>query len=225
MPVEIPPLPLPSALEFWLEVSQDLATISDGLARMWGTLVDGVVDSSGNPVKIADAIVRFATGTVALIVEAPFRRHWRTAKKNVEAVAKHRVMTPVQALQWFEDTLIDTPSFFIGVSDNSLLAWVLQRITIWLYHTFKRIKLIFWLFGIKSEADALEVVAKILRGKLRIIKIKAFLAVLTLPFYVLGRIAGLIMAFRGPFEVNRYTLPQDNPIVRDEILGRRRVRQ
>jgi len=204
----IPDLGKSDSARLWREFSDDLATISDSAARALGRMISDLVDGFPDPLAMFDAVLKFQTGLVAIVVEAPVRRYWRTARANVDAAAHSKLMTPVDAVQWVEDQLVDTGSMFLGISPNDLVGWLLERAAIWLYQTFKRVKFLLALVKIRNEADAVRLVASIIQGKLKLVRFKLIFAAIALVFYLVARISGLVMAYRAGPSVLAYCLPQ-----------------
>lgn len=173
-----------------LEILSVLLDFADDFFRRLGDLLGDLWDDFPNPVKMADDLVGFFTGLLGIVVGSAATSYFSLASKVVakghagteEEIGRpyQHVMTPEGACLWFADVLSEVVKFASNTSDNSLVFFIAQRFGMWLYHTFKRFKLVLKLIAIETEADAIALIVSIFKSRAATLMLTAVVAIVTI---------------------------------------------
>lgn len=143
-----------------------LREILDELERAWDVMWrDIALSFPFKPFGVIDAILRFTTQFPGILGSSLFygMKRWML-DRAAEAKIGHRVMRLDHCIEGFFDTQIEWFQTFSGTNDSGLLEAIANYLGRFLYRVVKRIKFIRAIVNTYTEAQAIEVVLRSLRG-------------------------------------------------------------
>lgn len=185
----------------WSSFERILERFGQFLSELW--------DAAPNVIEMADATTRWITSTAGIVLGMQANQLIRLAREQVEKDLHSRLIKPVDCFRFLEFAWSDLIRISTNTNDAGLLEWAAQKLSLWLWHTFKQFKKLWQLLNITDEYELLQFVQKLLGGKLRIIQGYFVAAIGTILIITAQQMfAAVILIYSEDFE--KYCLPQDS---------------
>lgn len=198
---------------YFLELLDDFFSVIERLFDRVGQWLSDLWDAFPNPLRMADVSVEFFTGVVGLVLGVVTTPLWRNMRRNATKVCRGKLARPEEVLRWMEEALIDAVQQISMTSEQGLTAWLVQRISVWLWHLFKRFKKILAIIRIRELADVVKIVKSAFKYRITVLSVIGMMAVVILLIATALNISAAV----GFFYVEKlpaYCLSQDSRRVR-----------
>jgi hypothetical protein len=157
---------------FWKNFLEALAVVLqsfNAIVERIGDLFHELILAAPNPLKMLNALTEFATGLAGIAIGKTSTTYFgllaslleKSSYGQTEGLGRpyQHVMTPAKSVRWISFQLESIVTFLTNTSEQSLVPFLLQRFGIWLWHLFKKFKLLLKIIGIRSEADFVAIVS------------------------------------------------------------------
>lgn len=193
----------------FLQLVEALTSTIDKIWERAGIWLSDLWDAFPNPVKMAEVTIAFFTGLLGMFLAAVGTQTMRAARTLVEKRTKGKLAKPGDVLKWIEDSLGDSLKQITLTSEQGLIEWCIQRLSIFLWGLFKQFKLIRSIIGIKELADVVKIVQSFFRYRAAVLTIVVAVAFVAFLLMVAFHVTAAVLILYEE-SVLKACLPQDS---------------